>query len=92
MKTVLIYSGGLDSTVLLFDLLRKGDEVHALFVGYGQRHRKELSAVVDIALKSAGNIGLRTSPLCETSWAEQSAKKPILDYLPSRAATRIPIR
>lgn len=42
MKTVLIYSGGLDSTVLLYDLLAGGDSVLALSVDYGQRHRVEL--------------------------------------------------
>lgn len=42
MRTVLIYSGGLDSTVLLWDLLAAGDQVLALSVDYGQRHRVEL--------------------------------------------------
>jgi 7-cyano-7-deazaguanine synthase len=42
MKTVLIYSGGLDSTVLLYHLCAAGHEVHALSVDYGQRHRCEL--------------------------------------------------
>lgn len=42
MKTVLIYSGGLDSTVLLYHLRSQGADVHALSVDYGQRHRKEL--------------------------------------------------
>lgn len=42
MKTVLVYSGGLDSTVLLYHLLAAGHEVHALSVDYGQRHRCEL--------------------------------------------------
>jgi len=42
MKTLVIYSGGLDSTVLLYRLLREGAEVHALSVDYGQRHRCEL--------------------------------------------------
>jgi len=42
MKTVLIYSGGLDSTVLLYDLLAGGDTVLALSVDYGQRHRVEI--------------------------------------------------
>ena len=41
MKTVLIYSGGLDSTVLLYHLLREGRETLALSVDYGQRHRRE---------------------------------------------------
>jgi 7-cyano-7-deazaguanine synthase len=42
MKTVLIYSGGLDSTVLLHRLVADGDDVAALSVDYGQRHRREL--------------------------------------------------
>jgi len=41
-KTVLIYSGGIDSTVLLYDLLNSGHDVQALSVNYGQRHGKEL--------------------------------------------------
>jgi len=42
MKTVLIYSGGLDSTVLLYHLRAAGHDLHALSVDYGQRHRCEL--------------------------------------------------
>lgn len=42
-KTVLCYSGGLDSTVLLYHLKYKlGQEVHCLGVNYGQRHEREL--------------------------------------------------
>lgn len=49
MKYVLIYSGGLDSTVLLYHLLDCGYRVHALSLDYGQRHRKELDAARNIA-------------------------------------------
>lgn len=42
MKTVLIYSGGMDSTVLLYKLLRDGGKVFCLSFDYGQKHRKEL--------------------------------------------------
>jgi len=42
MKTVIVYSGGLDSTVLLYHLRQAGHELHALSVDYGQRHRCEL--------------------------------------------------
>lgn len=44
MKTILIYSGGLDSTILLYQLLADGDDIRALSVDYGQRHRKEIEA------------------------------------------------
>ncbi len=42
MKTALVYSGGLDSSVLMHQLLADGDQVIALSVDYGQRHRVEL--------------------------------------------------
>lgn len=49
MKTVVCYSGGLDSTVLLYHLKAQGHQVRALSVDYGQRHRKELDAAGKIA-------------------------------------------
>lgn len=42
MKTILIYSGGLDSTTLLYKLRKDGDEILCLSFNYGQRHVKEL--------------------------------------------------
>jgi 7-cyano-7-deazaguanine synthase len=48
MRTVLIYSGGLDSTVLLYDLLAQGDRVFALTVNYGQRHAREIESAATI--------------------------------------------
>lgn len=50
MKTVLIYSGGLDSTVLLYKLRDDGHEVAILSLYYGQRHSRELQAAHDIVL------------------------------------------
>ena len=44
MTTVLVYSGGLDSTVLLYYLRSTGHELRCLGVDYGQRHRRELQA------------------------------------------------
>jgi len=54
MKTVLIHSGGMDSTVLLYHLLDKGNEVRALSVDYGQRHKKELQ----LAKYLCGKLGV----------------------------------
>ncbi|MFO8027629.1 MAG: 7-cyano-7-deazaguanine synthase QueC [Opitutales bacterium] len=48
MNTLLIYSGGLDSTVLLYDLHQAGVELSALSVNYGQRHACELERAADI--------------------------------------------
>jgi 7-cyano-7-deazaguanine synthase len=50
MKTILIYSGGLDSTVLLYDLINnQGRQVRCLAIDYGQRHVREVEAGRTIA-------------------------------------------
>ncbi|MBI4995004.1 7-cyano-7-deazaguanine synthase QueC [Candidatus Peregrinibacteria bacterium] len=48
MKTVLVYSGGMDSTTLLYKLLAQGDRVLCLSFNYGQRHKKELRSAEKI--------------------------------------------
>jgi 7-cyano-7-deazaguanine synthase len=42
-KFIHLLSGGLDSTVLLYDLLDQGHKAHCILYDYGQRHIKELS-------------------------------------------------
>src|SRR4051794_38778792 len=54
MRTVVAYSGGLDSTVLLYHLRDAGHELKALSVDYGQRHRREVTAGAEIA----GGLGV----------------------------------
>jgi len=41
-KSVIIFSGGMDSFTLLHYLMHRGDDVAALSFNYGQRHKKEL--------------------------------------------------
>lgn len=48
MDVVLLFSGGLDSTVLLYHLRGEGHRVRCLSVDYGQRHARELAAAVAI--------------------------------------------
>ena len=48
-KTVVTYSGGIDSSTLLYHLRAEGHEVLALSVDYGQRHRVELERAAQIA-------------------------------------------
>ena len=50
-SAVLIYSGGMDSTVLLYWLRKEGITVRTLSIDYGQRHRVELLAAKSIAQK-----------------------------------------
>lgn len=42
-KVIVITSGGLDSTVLLYHHLKQGDEVRAIAIDYGQRHVREIA-------------------------------------------------
>jgi 7-cyano-7-deazaguanine synthase len=48
--TILAYSGGLDSTVLLYKALKEYDKVHAIIFDYGQRHNKEITIATNLAL------------------------------------------
>lgn len=41
-KAVVVYSGGMDSTVLLEHCIKNHDEVYALTFDYNQRHKKEI--------------------------------------------------
>ncbi|WP_232385637.1 7-cyano-7-deazaguanine synthase QueC [Methanoregula boonei] len=43
MKAVLILSGGMDSTTLLYDLIDQGYEVSAITFDYHQKHKKEIA-------------------------------------------------
>jgi len=51
-KIVILFSGGMDSTTLLYSLLDSGNDVYALGVNYGQRHARELIAASEIAKKA----------------------------------------
>ncbi len=53
MKIVCLYSGGLDSTTLLWHLRDQGHEVLPISINYNQRHKVEL-AVADHASKLFG--------------------------------------
>lgn len=53
-RAVVVFSGGLDSTTLVYDLYSAGTEVSLITVDYGQRHRKE----ADFAQKTADRLGV----------------------------------
>lgn len=49
MKIIVILSGGLDSTTLLYHYKAEGHQLHALTFNYGQRHGRELKAARKIS-------------------------------------------
>jgi 7-cyano-7-deazaguanine synthase len=53
--SVAIFSGGLDSTTLVYEMMQQGLTPHLLSFNYGQRHSKEL----DYALGTSAKLGLR---------------------------------
>lgn len=59
-KAVVIFSGGLDSTVLLYGLVRDGYIVHALSFDYGQRFKRELEVSKEIIKDVNSQIKAKT--------------------------------
>jgi 7-cyano-7-deazaguanine synthase len=55
MKAVILLSGGLDSSTVLYKAKADGCECYAISLDYQQRHRKELNSALMIA-KAAGVI------------------------------------
>jgi 7-cyano-7-deazaguanine synthase len=51
MKTIVLLSGGMDSATVLAIAKNKGYQVYALSFDYGQRHRVELDAAKNIAIR-----------------------------------------
>jgi 7-cyano-7-deazaguanine synthase len=55
-RAVLVFSGGLDSTTLLYHLRAAGYEVKALSADYGQRHRGRESSAAE---SSCSRLGIK---------------------------------
>jgi 7-cyano-7-deazaguanine synthase len=49
MKAIILFSGGLDSTVMLAQALNQGRQCQAITFNYGQRHLVEIEAACQIA-------------------------------------------
>jgi len=53
-KVIVVLSGGMDSTTLLYEMLNTYSQVEALSFNYGQRHKKEL----EYASKTCEKLGI----------------------------------
>lgn len=82
MKTILLFSGGIDSTTLLYKLISDGDEVECLAFDYGQKHRRELLAAKKITENL--NLPLQVIELKDV-WREHTSVFPQQsDIIPNR--------
>ncbi len=98
MQVVVVYSGGLDSTVLLYHLRGEGHGVKALSVNYGQRHARELDAAR--AITAALGVEFRLLDLSclgtlfpGTALTSSEVAVPMVEYDPaSMQMTTVPNR
>ena len=67
MKAVILLSGGLDSSTVLYQALADGCECYAISFDYQQRHRRELDAAISIA-KKAGVVEHQIVNFDLTQW------------------------
>jgi len=63
-KAVVPFSGGMDSTTILYHVKEMYDEAYAISFFYGQRHKKELEAAQKIAQK----VGVKEHRIIDVSF------------------------
>ncbi|MDR2395026.1 MAG: 7-cyano-7-deazaguanine synthase QueC [Endomicrobium sp.] len=83
-KAIVLLSGGLDSTTVLYYALSKKYECNCLIFDYGQKHKKELKSAIKIA-KSADvsySITKITLPWSNDALTNSNKKIPIHKRLP----------
>jgi 7-cyano-7-deazaguanine synthase len=51
MRGVVIISGGMDSTTLLYDVVHRGYDISAVTFDYGQKHRREIACAQQTSRK-----------------------------------------
>ncbi|CAJ0993094.1 7-cyano-7-deazaguanine synthase QueC [Pantoea sp. Nvir] len=90
-RSVVVFSGGQDSTTCLIQSLQQYDETHCVTFDYGQRHSKEIEVARELALK----LGVHTHSILNVTMLNALAVSsltrdnvPMPSYDP--AATNIP--
>lgn len=93
-KAVVLLSGGLDSTTCLSVAFKKGYEVYPLSFDYGQRHKKELDCVKQIAkyYKIKTQKLIRIDNVGGSALTDSNIEVPEYKGLPHIPVTYVPAR
>jgi 7-cyano-7-deazaguanine synthase len=95
-KAICLFSGGLDSTTVLYYALKKGYEVSCLTIDYGQRHKREIAAARTIArrLECDHKVLKIQMPWGGSALTDPSIRVPKRKKVPSRGipVTYVPSR
>ncbi|MDR2616979.1 MAG: 7-cyano-7-deazaguanine synthase QueC [Endomicrobium sp.] len=83
-KAIVLLSGGLDSTTILYYALSKGYKCNCIIFDYGQKHKKEINSAVKIAKLANVNYSLIkiTLPWSNDVLTNKNKKVPIHKRLP----------
>lgn len=88
MKAVILLSGGLDSSTVLYQARADGYDCYALSFDYQQRHRRELEAARDIA----GFVGVREHQVVSFDlrlWGGSALTDNLIDLPSDRSLTEM---
>lgn len=84
MKAVILLSGGLDSSTVLYKALADGCEGYAISFDYQQRHRKELDSAREVA-KLAGVVEHQIVKFDLTQWGGSALTDDSIDLPQERS-------
>ncbi|MBI5700099.1 7-cyano-7-deazaguanine synthase QueC [Candidatus Saganbacteria bacterium] len=101
-KAVVLLSGGLDSSTVLYYAKAKGYKCHALIFDYGQRHKRELRSAVAVTLRLRSGQARRVSvaysvlrikfPWKGSALLDKKMKVPVKGKFSGIPATYVPAR
>ncbi|MDR2812138.1 MAG: 7-cyano-7-deazaguanine synthase QueC, partial [Endomicrobium sp.] len=83
-KAIILFSGGLDSTTVLYYAINRGYKCSCLLFDYGQKHNKEVKAALKIAkaVKAEHFIVNLSFPWSNDALTNKDKKVPIHKVLP----------
>ncbi|MBD2605471.1 7-cyano-7-deazaguanine synthase QueC [Scytonema hofmannii FACHB-248] len=88
MKAVILLSGGLDSSTILYQAKVDGCECHAISFDYQQRHRRELQSALLVA-EQAGVVGHQVIKFDLRQWGGSALTDDTIDLPQERSLAQM---